>query len=505
VDENLAPVLLAEIQLPILRMMTPCAVRTAESVAERLGLAASESMQVQLAVEEAFVNAADHFAAVATCGDVAVVSFHLSADMLILSVREKGIPFAGALLHSTKSVQDTKQNSGDDLAALEKAGLGTSLMQSVMDSVDYLVHGRDGKEVLMKKRLHTISLAPDLATYLSPKRGRLIRKTAVNPVIRRATPDDAVEISRAAWRTYGYSQSELLYDADELRKRIENGSLVSFIAKSEGCFDVIFHCALEYHEPGTKVPEGGLLFADPMWRCSGLTKSMADIIHVHAREAGNDGFFDCCVTTHTYSQQAAQERNAVPCCLMIGIAPAGTQIKLPGIGLQHKGSTLNHYVAFNRNPATVYVPAKHQHIIKDIYSWMQLPRTMISENTAPLCGETDVFFIPLPEANNVVFIVVNTIGSDAIEQVVAYQKQCIREKRDACFVFMPLGNAASGVLACEIEKVGFVFCGVMPHIHNGDDRLILQYVMTAVEADQIRVYGDHARRLKDYVVEQMSL
>jgi len=455
-------------------------------------------------VEEAFVNAVDHFSAVVANGDCVMLSFHLLGDELTVSVREKGIPFAQTGGEKTPAGSSSTSVAEDDLAAFEKVGLGTSLMRSVMDSVEFLSHGRDGKQVLMKKRLQSLALAPEMAEYLSPKTGRQKRRTAVNPTIRRTTPDDAVEITRAAWRTYGYTHSALLYDAEKLRQSIESGALVSFIAKSEDSDDVIFHCGLEYHMPGSKVPEGGLLFADPTWRCSGLIQRVAESTYAYSRDAGDDGLFDCCVTTHTYSQQGSQDQGSRPCCLMVGIAPAGSVTKLPGTSRQIKGSTLNHYIAFNRSEKTVYVPPKHEKIASEIYSWLDLPRTINTDTSVIAEEKGDVFFLRLPEELNVVFLIVNVIGKDTIGEIAKYQKQCVREKQDACYIFLPMGMAESPRFVEEAEALGFSFCGVMPHIHNGDDRMILQYVMLDVDMDQIRVHSDQGRRLKDYVATQLK-
>jgi hypothetical protein len=80
---------------------------------------------------------------------------------------------------------------------------------------------------------------------------------------------------------------------------------------------------------------------------------------------------------------------------------------------------------------------------------------------------------------------------------------CRRERRDVVYAMLPLGNRHTPMLSEACERMGFSFSGIMPHIHDGDDRLLLQFVDIELNFDAIRVYGDMSRRLKRYVEDDL--
>jgi hypothetical protein len=47
--------------------------------------------------------------------------------------------------------------------------------------------------------------------------------------------------------------------------------------------------------------------------------------------------------------------------------------------------------------------------------------------------------------------------------------------------------------------MGFFFAGVMPHIHDGADRILMQYVDIPLDLGAIKVFGDMTPRLYDYI------
>jgi len=49
--------------------------------------------------------------------------------------------------------------------------------------------------------------------------------------------------------------------------------------------------------------------------------------------------------------------------------------------------------------------------------------------------------------------------------------------------------------------MGLSFAGIMPHIHNGEDRMLMQYINIPIEPDTIKVYGDMTKRLADYIMK----
>ena len=102
------------------------------------------------------------------------------------------------------------------------------------------------------------------------------------------------------------------------------------------------------------------------------------------------------------------------------------------------------------------------------------------------------------------FVIVHAIGRDTAREVAEGLKQCRRDRRDAVYAFLPLGVNAAPRLVEECEAMGFFFAGIMPHIHDGQDRILMQCVDTPLNTDAIRVYGDMSRTLFSYILDEQE-
>lgn len=484
---------LAQLSLPVRTFMVRAAVECAGQVAEALSFDEKETYGIKLAVDEAFCNAVDHFSGAADDERIHL-EFHVEGDSLIVSIREKGIPF-----DRTQAERFTP----DDLETANRPGLGSLLMHQSMDSVELFVHGREGKEVRMAKKLRYGALPEDLVDTKKVKR-HAKRPTVKNPEVRLARVDELAEVCRLAWRCYGFTQEEFLYDLDTLTKKVESGEFKSVVGIDPDSGNLIGHAGFKYHDPSVKVPELGLAFVNPAYRSPGLPLKMGEELFAMARAEGDKGIFDCSVTTHTFSQKGMQEMGSRPCCLMLGIAASGMQAKELATSRQEKGSVVNHYFAIDRSPETVYCPERHKAMVADIYGWMEVPRAFGEPGPVDPEKASAVSVFPLPDELNVAFVVVHSIGRDTATEVADGLRQCRTNRMDAVYAFLPANDAASPGLVEACEAMGFFFAGIMPHIHDGQDRILLQYIDIPLDMDAIRVYGDMSRQLKEYVVNERS-
>ena len=101
-------------------------------------------------------------------------------------------------------------------------------------------------------------------------------------------------------------------------------------------------------------------------------------------------------------------------------------------------------------------------------------------------------------------IIVNKIGNNTFNEVIDGLQQFKRERKDAIYLFMPLGVKASPYIVENCEKAGFSFAGIMPHIHNGDDRILMQYISVPLNTDNIRVYGKKSTKLFSYIINEQK-
>ncbi|NDV19935.1 hypothetical protein GO013_10930 [Pseudodesulfovibrio sp. JC047] len=482
-------IFLAKLTLPVRTLMTRSAVDCAAHVAKILSFDEKGIFGIKLAVDEAFCNAVEHFSGVITPDERIHIEFFIEDDMLVISIREKGIPF---------DRRQAERYTPESLDTMNKPGLGTLLMHQSMDSVELFVHGRDGKETRLKKRLAYGALPPELVESTADRQGKK-RITVKNPDIRLTSPDELAEVCRLAWRCYGFTQEDFLYDLDALTQKIKRHEFTSVTAFDPESGAMIGHAGFKYHDPAVKVPELGLAFVDPTYRSPGLPKKLARLLFDIAEQEGDRGIFDCSVTTHTFSQKGMQEMGSRPCSLLMGIAASGMQAKELATSRQEKGSVMSHYYAFDRTPKTLFIPTRHRDMIAEIYTWLDLPRTFEAGSSQPLIEKSSVTVFPLPDELNVAFITVHTIGSTTRQEIVEGFRQCENARHDAVYILLPLGVPASPDVVADCEDLGFSFAGIMPHVHDGDDRILMQRVHIELDMDAIKVYGDMSKTLFSYI------
>ncbi len=483
-------IFLLKAEFPVNLLMTRNAVLAATQIAELLNFTPQNRFDLELALEEAFSNAVEHFSKSNTSAERIHLEFTIEEGYLLISLRENGIPFL---------TTEAERFTPDTLEGLEKPGLGTFLMEQVMDSVEYFIHGRAGKETLMKKRISSSLLPQELVPteQVKKKKHRPLVKQAL---IRRASAEDLPQICRLAWKCYGYTHEDLLYNIELLREKFQNGEVVPIIAIDPKSSEIIAHEALKYHDPEIRVPELGLAFIDPSYRCPHLTAELARFAKDTAAADGAQGIFDCSVTTHIYSQRAIQQfLGSSPCSIMLAIAASGMQARKLTTTTQSKGSVVNHYYPFNFREHTLYIPPRHRHMAEQIYSWLKLPRTFASAAPNPPVENGALTSFALPDELNVSFIIVDRIGYDSYEGIRQIWRRCKAERRDAIYLFIPSGSAHAAYLSDLCEELGFFFAGIMPHIHQGDDRLILQWLDIDLDLSQIKVYGNKSAELFSYV------
>ncbi len=492
-DSAIAPkIFLIKAELPVNLLMTRNAVQTATQIAELLSLTPKNKFDLEVAVEEAFSNAVQHFSKDSITDEKIYLEFTIEDGFLIISIRENGIPF---------NMDTANRFTPGDLEGMENPGLGTFLIEQSMDSVEYFVHGRDGKETRLKKRISSAIIPEELVPVAVRRKGRN-RPLVKDGICREATLEDLPEICRLAWKCYGYTQEDLLYNLELLTEHFKNNEIKPIIYIDKASGDMVAHEALKYHDPLTNVSELGLAFIDPSYRCPDISKVFAEAALRISIANGDRGMFDCSVTTHIYSQKASQTLlGSAPCGILIGIAASGMQAKELTTTKQEKGTVVNHYRAHDKTPHTIFITRKHHDIASKIYSWLELPRSIKSETTEPQ-GESSVITIPLPDELNVSFIVVNMIGSDTLNEIRSAFKDCRSKFQDAVYLFLPSGVSTSPYIADQSEKLGFSFAGVMPHIHNNDDRFIMQWVNIDVDYSKIKVFGKRSAELLAYITTE---
>ncbi len=480
---------LSRLFLPPKFVMASTAVEHIAGMAMSFSFTNSEITGIKIAAEEAFLIAV---AQNQENDEPICIEISLKADSLCISFWDKGIPFDQK---QVKRFTESDSNNQNPLA-----------MNRFMDKAELIQHGKNGREMRLYKNIQADNIPVSLITSNHNAKKHILRKTVKNPLIKfTRRSEDISEICRLAWRCYGFSHEELLYDPDILSREIDSGALKSVIAIDPLEGSIIGHIALKYHLPEKFVPELSLAFVDPDVRCPGLPMKMARILLESAGEGGAKGMFDCSVTSHLFSQKGIHELGSRPCCIMLGIAAFDMQAKKLKTTHQRKGSTVNHFYALDRSSKKIFIPSRHMSMVQKIYGWLQLPREYGKPLEAIPEAKSLVEIIDLPASLNASFIVVQKIGNDTAQQIADAFGQCLRAAKDAVYIFISTENPASPQIVEYCEHLGFFFSGIMPLIHNGEDRIMLQYLNIPLDITSIKLYGEMSKELFNYIIEQQAL
>jgi serine/threonine-protein kinase RsbW len=139
-----SPVLLVQFKVKALLESVPVATRRIAEVAKELGFDEHALYQIELAVDEACANVAEHAYQAEEQGEMEI-SCYRAGQTLVIRVRDWGMGFDPAAVEKP-DIEAPLEDRG-------LGGLGLFLVKQVMDQVEFSRDPRRGSELVMFKRL----------------------------------------------------------------------------------------------------------------------------------------------------------------------------------------------------------------------------------------------------------------------------------------------------------------------------------------------------------------
>lgn len=465
-----------------------------ENLAEAHGFDQEERMDICLALEEIFSNVVEHGFSSDSEQNFAI-SLRPDSTGLTVTVREKGLPFDPELIP-----EYSPPKAEDDADA---SGLGTFLMKRMVDEIDHRNLGREGREISFTKYLkqNRIENLLDESEKLPGKPG------PTEPTQRETTYElrgigegEALEISRCAYHSFGYSYEEYIYYPERILEMNRQGLLKSVVAvDDQGCF--MAHMALKFKHPSDLVAESGVAFVKPEYRKLGLMGRMDAWLR---REAGKQevrGVYGRAVTSHLASQKMSAGQGYVDCGVMLGNFPGDLDYQEIAGKMSQRESGVLSYQCLGEAPARViYPPYQHGGIIKTLFGRIGAP---VETGAAVKQGErggATRFLEKLSPTLNVAEIYVTEYGPKASEELPALRKKHCLARRDVIHLWLDMENPLTPLVATAMEVDGFIFAGVLPFGLEGRHALILQYLNNVpIDFEVIKVASQTGQELLDYV------
>jgi len=375
-----------------------------------------------------------------------------------------------------------------------------------MDDTLFNNLGADGKEIVLVKRLRNKDItdyydACELEPYPPPipEVEDSVGEYAFH--VRHIEPDDAIQVSKCIYKTYGYTYPhEYVYYPEKLVELNEKGRIHSAVAVTENG-KIAGHCALQYGEGISSVAELSQGVVIPEFRGKGCFARLTEYLVKRAIAGGMTGIYSQSVTNHTYSQREGHRFGFKDCGITLGVIPPSLEFKTM---LAPSGGRISVLLQFrllkHRECPHIFPPGRHREMISRIYQHLGL-RVDLAQSPIPHPKETGpVFKTVVSETMCYARIFIKRYGNGLVQKIKNRVKELCLEKIEVIHLLLDLTDPETGEGTVEFENLGFFFAGVLPGGAGKGDALILQYLNNvAISYDEVRVDSDMASALIDYV------
>jgi serine/threonine-protein kinase RsbW len=467
--------------------LIPAITSAVRSIALQFGFDEKEVLQLELIVEEASLNVIEHAFEEGEMGLFDVI-IDRKPGQLVIAIEDMGLPF-----------DFTKADSS------ENSGLGMLLIKSLADEVKFINLGRKGKRIELIKSLRY----KDIEEYVSADElgeSKNLPKALADEQLSfvMMKTEEAVNLARCVYRSYGYSYPNDTIYFPERRKELLDSGIIEACIVLNSSDEVVGHLAMLKDTKDAKVGESGQAVVDPRYRGRSLFKEMKIFLSEHARNKGMYGLYSEAVSIHPYTQKGNISLGAHETGFLLAFAPESMNFKQIKDKQKQRQTTVLFYHRINEEPhRDVYLPYHHATIIKMIYEKQALNRNfaILKKENISCEGKSVIDLKVLPDLA-LAFLQVQSFGED-FEGLVEFRlKEMLKRKMDCIYIDLPLSMKETPYFCAIIEQFGFFFAGIIPELYDGDV-LRLQYLNNLeVDSKDICTASDFGRELLNYVLKE---
>jgi hypothetical protein len=416
---------------------------------------------------------------------------------LKVSLRDKGLPFGA------------ESASGDHPGTAETFfGL-----KAYIDEIQLNNLGPDGKELVLIKHLKNRSIsdyyaACDLEPYKPAAVSIADTPETFKCHVRRMEPNDAAEVSKTIYKTYGYTYPhDYVYYPQKIIALNDSGRVYSAVAIA-GDSEIAGYGVFQIWDPNPQIVEMAQGVVKPTYRSMGCFRNITRYLLDQARNRGIKGAFGEAVTNHTVSQHTMHGFNFKDCGLRLGLIPPDTIFKGMNAEVSERVSMLVQFLYLQPPVAhshAVYAPPHHKDMLADLYQELDVtPRiaNTASKKDSSLPPHAELK-IKLIGSMRYARMIIEAYGQNFVSALKAEVRELCLKKIEIINLFLNLSDPLTAGTTAQIEKLGFFFGGILPHGFKNGDALIMQYLNNVpIAYDAIQVKSAMAQKLLDYVREQ---
>lgn len=434
----------------------PIVLKTVEELCYQQGFDESTIRSVVLACEEAIANVILHAFSPDEEAEF-TIQIEPSTTGIAFHVLDKGMPY------------DPGSETFDEETL---RGLGHLMMGRLMDRVQFHNHGNRGKELVLHKYFSQDELVTEKLKRPEVVENQVKQFLLEEIEYRLFQPQDALEIARCAYESYGYTYAyEHIYYPERIRELNERGELISLVAT---CGEqVLGHVGLVKFEGVSGVYELGLAMTKQGYRGLHIFSTLAALVLAEARKRGIMAIFGQFVTTHIYSQKAPLRIGMRPTALLCAYVPSDIDFRKIKKSMGQRSAVLvMTRVLAERGVVRIFVPQTHRPMLQRIYDEMGQAVEFAESDIVPAqLSETSLSINANMRMGKLFF---QRMGVDIDQHLRNHVMQARKEdvQMIEAFVNMCLPDAPGLIAAAE--RYGFAVVGVLPGALEGD-LLVLQY------------------------------
>lgn len=470
----------------------------AREVAKKFGFDENDIKKIELGLEETFMNVIEH-AFEADEENVFDIIYKQNPRGIEIIVKEQGMPFDPNRI--------PRYMPATDIDTASVSGLGIYLTQKVFDKVSFHNLGSQGKETHLMKYMKSANVTEYLtdSEVIDEKETRETLPVITGKIdydVRRMKPEEAIEVSRCAYKTHRYTiYDDSIYYPEQIVELNRSGMMISAVAVTkENTF--MGHGALVYPYPGARIAELSFLFVNPEYRGQGCVDRFTSFLNTAAKEQGLSGLYFFAVTNHTYSQKPMVKYGFVNCGIVLAVSRETMVFKGVDSDISQRISNIIGFLYLKKPESlTLYPPRHHRKIIEKIYGWMKaehdyrspdFPEPVFKEG----CSVTETIAY---EKDGNAAVLIHKYGPYILQEIRTIVRDlCI--KQIACITLvLSLEDPLTYFLTSDFERMGFFFSGILAQTIVGD-ALLLQYLNNVpFDYNNVKIHTDNGKDILAYI------
>jgi serine/threonine-protein kinase RsbW len=476
---------LASLSIPADVQYLPLLHSFARGIANWFSFRENDIHDIELIVEETFVNIIENSFEPGELG-ACDVFFSYKPGKLVIAFEDKGLPL-----------------DIEKLEREEKSATGFLLIKHLADEFSFINKGSQGKRWELAKNLPIENIDEILIDEKPP--AEVIQASKDEQLtFRMLVPEDAIELSRLAYRAYGYTYVNVVYYPNKIRELLEHGLMHGCAAvNSNG--ELIAHLGLFSEKPESKVVDSSMAVVDPKYRGHNLFKRLKSQAVEFGIKTGLYGLYSESVTIHPFTQKGNITLGASEIGSLLAFTQESVSFKkIDEEGTGERQAVILFYLRLNaEEKRTIFLPPEYAEITSEIYSRLKLNREIVTSTEGKLDklkpnSSIDVNF--KPDLNSAMMIV-KEYGNDIVSIVRHHLKEFCLKKIDTIYLDLPLSDAATMRFAKDFNKLGFFFGGAIPEFREGDV-LKLQYLNNIlVDPEKIIAVSDFGKKLLKFILD----